>query len=89
MFPDDDPILFDRIVVFWSLRYAMTIARYPAKEEYWKGVLIQPFKYPDFGAFMSLDEFEYIEKLMRFSRYTIQRAHSNDRMWKVRDFINE
>ena len=87
-FHDDPPIYFHRIVTYWCIRLYMTVDQWPAKEDYWKGNSVGPFKYPDLNPYMTMTEFDYIERLMRFSEYSLDRACDDDPMWKVRDLFN-
>ena len=84
-FPDDTPVTFNSLVIHYALKLAMTVFRLPAKEDYWKSYTVGPFRYPDYGRYQSLAEYEYIESVLRFSKYTVQRACGPDDLWKVRD----
>ena len=87
-YPNDTAIVYDRFIMFWTLKYSMTVSRFPAKEDFWKGYSIGPITYPNYGNWMSQSEFEYIEGLLRFTEYTVEKAIGDDKMWKVREIFN-
>ena len=47
---------------------------FPTKKYYWKGYIFGHKTYPDFSKCMVQEEHEYINSLLRFSKYSITRA---------------